>query len=289
MSESQTPRRTGLVKVKYQGRLGNRLGQFCLGRIIATELGFSLRADPVDGFPHTGPVGETSGERLPRTDRFSAHRIDLAGVLADRQARKIVLEGYFQRYDYYRPHKEAIRGQWLRAEPRPPASPDELTIHVRNGGDVWQDVQDGQTVVHCDYPALPFSFYRSIVGERRWGAVSVVTQDPDDPLVQKLVASFGARVHSGEAVEDFNRLRAARNLVLSVSTFAWWAAWLSDAERIYYPIAGLFDPERVRLRSWEWQPDMWVSDESRYLRRGVTAIGGDWRGTPEDRRRLLET
>ncbi len=161
-------------------------------------------------------------------------------------------------------------------------------IHVRSGGDVWQDMSEGRPVAR-DYPALPFSFYASVVRERQWRAITVVTQHPDDPMVQRLVTCFGARVCAGTAVNDFNRLRSARNIVLSVSTFAWWAAWLSDAQRIYYPVAGLFDPARARSRPWEWQQDLWVPDEPRYLYRLLPNMAGDWHGSLEDRLRLLQT
>ena len=42
-----------MVKVRYKARLGNNLFQYCLGRILANELGFVLQADPIPGFPNT--------------------------------------------------------------------------------------------------------------------------------------------------------------------------------------------------------------------------------------------
>ena len=42
-----------MVEVKYIGRLGNNLFQYCLGRIIAEGLGYKLKVDPIPGFPNT--------------------------------------------------------------------------------------------------------------------------------------------------------------------------------------------------------------------------------------------
>ena len=41
----------------------------------------------------------------------------------------------------------------------------------------------------------------------------------------------------GVPLHDFRWLRAARHVVLSPSTFAWWAAYLGAAEAIHFPIA----------------------------------------------------
>jgi hypothetical protein len=41
---------------------------------------------------------------------------------------------------------------------------------------------------------------------------------------------------------DFALMRAARHLVVSVSTFSWLAAWLSHAETITIPLTGFYNP-----------------------------------------------
>jgi hypothetical protein len=44
-------------------------------------------------------------------------------------------------------------------------------------------------------------------------------------------------------VRDFETIRHARHVALSVSTFSWLAAWLSETvATIHMPICGLFDP-----------------------------------------------
>ena len=224
----------GLVRVKYRSRLGNHLAQYCFVRRMAEGLGFDLRVSPIPGFPRAGSLGRAWRRHLPfqtrqmiRTD----HELDLAPILADRRPRIIDVFGLFQRYEYFSPRKAAIR-DWLWTGPITPGDGDELTIHVRTG-DVWRtgsaELERVGGPISPEYHTLPFSFYRRIIEERAWRSVQVVTEDPADPMVQKLARSFGAGLAPGSAIEDFNRLRASRNIVLSVSTFAWWAAWLSDA------------------------------------------------------------
>ncbi|MDX2297693.1 MULTISPECIES: hypothetical protein, partial [Streptomyces] len=44
---------------------------------------------------------------------------------------------------------------------------------------------------------------------------------------------------------DFARLRASRHLVPAISTFSWLAAWLSEAQTVFLPVLGLFNPRQA--------------------------------------------
>jgi glycosyltransferase involved in cell wall biosynthesis len=304
MAENRFP---GVVEVPPSaGGLGGRLAQYCVGRIVAGELGFSLQCGEIPGFPGASPLGAgdprppagtgvgLESSRVPAlragpagepgTVTLTGHRLDLPALRAERDLRRIVVTGPFGRHDIFRPHKAAISGWLAPAQPLPAAAADDLTIHVRSG-DVWQ--ASAQGAVRPDRPALPFSFYADIVRSRSWSKVLVVTDDAADPLVGKLCARFGAEVRSGSALDDFRALQASANLVLSVSRFAWWAGWLSSAARIYYPVTGLFDRERARDRPALWQHDLWVGDEPRYTAIVPPGLTGDWQGNAHDRQRLL--
>jgi hypothetical protein len=283
--------RTGVVEIDYRGRLGNWLVQYCIGRRLANELGFSLASMAIPGFPNAVPLGpsyDPDACRLARDRIHTAHEVDLDSVVADRRPRIIQLHGFFQRYEFLQPVKDVLRESWLASGPLPPTDPDELTIHIR-AGDIWRATAPaGQKMVR-EYHGLPFSFYADVIGRRPWRKIHVVTEDPRDPMVQKLVSHFGVTVSSGEVMDDFNRLRASHNLVPSISTFAWWAAWLSNARQIYYPLAGLFDSERARRRPPPWRHDLWVSDESRYLPIELKQLDFDWDGSEEQRTYLLNS
>ncbi len=273
----------------HEGRLGNHLAQYCIGRLLASELDRDLVSESKPGFPNVGCVlkgpidSSVGGEILELT----GHRLDLTELRRQPLPDLLVIKGHFLRYENFHPYKTAIRESWLvsdRAIEKLPA--DVLTIHVRSG-DIWKI--SGKRRVKADYPALPFSYYEEIVSSRLWSRILVVSEDAGDPMVQKLASRFGAEVRSGSPLDDFNQLRASANLVLSVSTFAWWAGWLSHAQRIYYPVAGLFDPDRQRLRSFEWQHDFWVGDEDRYIAIRPPDVTGDWRGEEDDRQRMLDS
>ncbi|MFZ4593886.1 MAG: hypothetical protein ACOYOF_06490, partial [Verrucomicrobiaceae bacterium] len=120
-----------MVEVHYRDRLGNNLFQYCLGRIIAEELGFALKAGPLEGFPHT--AAEVSGKCHSAPEQvLEGQRINLQEVLANRTARKILLNGWFQRHEYYTAQRERIR-QWLVMDPvhDTPCRNADLVVNVR--------------------------------------------------------------------------------------------------------------------------------------------------------------
>jgi hypothetical protein len=47
-------------------------------------------------------------------------------------------------------------------------------------------------------------------------------------------------------MQDFDMIRQARHVLVSVSTFSWLAAWLGDAETIHLPLTGFFNPAHMR-------------------------------------------
>jgi len=128
-----------MVEVIYTGRLGNRLFQYCFGRIVAEHLGWQLRADSIKGFPATQcritgvqfsePVLKLQGDAV----------VDFSAFLEDTGPCRLVVRAWMQRFEYYRPYVTRIR-QWLEPEPPvagsfPVAGPNDLLLNFRLGAD----------------------------------------------------------------------------------------------------------------------------------------------------------
>ena len=99
--------------------------------------------------------------------------------------------------------------------------------------------------VHPDYTLLPAQFYAELAESTGLRPV-VFGQIADNPYVDELRRVLpGAVFQPGRnPLHDFEVIRRSRNIVVSVSTFAWLAAWLSDASRIILPVSGLFHPNQ---------------------------------------------
>lgn len=113
--------------------------------------------------------------------------------------------------------------------------PGELVCSVR-GAEIL-------TGLHKGYFPLPPGYYAKLREESGLDLV-FFGQLGDDAYSVALRAAFpDARfVPSVNQNHDFEVLRRSRNVALSISTFSWLAAWLGQAERIYMPVGGIFNP-----------------------------------------------
>jgi hypothetical protein len=135
------------VEVRFIGRLGNNLFQYAVARIIAEHHGFKLICKRMRrttascmGVPlNIGPAASLEGyswyfpnapfvipgkEVVEPVDSYEVgkgrawrgHTIDLQSILKNPAPRRIVLSGYFQRFEYIKPYEDRIR-DWFRLRP----------------------------------------------------------------------------------------------------------------------------------------------------------------------------
>jgi hypothetical protein len=112
---------------------------------------------------------------------------------------------------------------------------DRLLINVR-GAEILGNV-------HADYGPMPLSFYRQIIRQTKLMPV-FMGQLSSDSYSQSLRAEFPEAefIESLGPKSDFQLIRSAKHVVVSVSTFSWLAAWLSSAVTIHMPVFGIFNP-----------------------------------------------
>ena len=212
-----------MVIVKYKGRLGNNLFQYAHGRIMAEEdpgLGM-LMARPIPGFPKTR---ESVGNFRGGSDT--------------------IVDGFFQEYGLFSQHKKKIE-KWFKFSQLPPQPEDKLIIHVR--------LDDYLTGDHKDW-IVPMDFYHRLIEIDKPTSVCFVTDEPNYPALRQ----FDAEIVSEDTLHDFAFLASAKRLCIANSTFSWWAGWLGNAERIYYPDMKI-----------DYFNNLWVHNENRYVRINV--------------------
>ena len=182
--------------------------------------------------PHERTCSLTAEQHVP----FERLRyLGDAGIIT-----RVDWHGYGQRLENF-PRKSACRELFQTSDDIGVDLPEGCLLCPIRAGEVLD-------AIHAGYTIVPVEFYEEIVEETGLEPV-FMGQLSDNSFIRKLRSRFpNARYlphHS--ALEDFQTIRKARHIVVPVSTFAWLAAWLSDASSIFLPVFGIFNPRLFSL------------------------------------------
>jgi hypothetical protein len=231
-----------MIFVRYSGQTGNQLFQYAFARLLAEAMEVDLNAGEIKEFPQLDLGSVWWNPTRPRRPIIIAdlpqflwntpiegmqfpigYPTTLTGEseligLSDRlePSRDIFICAFAQQSRFYEPNRDRIM-RWFG----PSASSGLHTaVHVR-----------GKDYIRNGVPPLDPSYYENaldIVGRKD---AFVVTDDPDCEIVKCL----GLPVMPTTPKSAFDFMRSAKKVVTSVSTFSWWAAFLSDASQIVQP------------------------------------------------------
>lgn len=232
-----------VVRIKYNGTLGNNMWQYAVGRLYAERHGHALIADSIEMFPNT--THQVDGiKEIGNLKVCQEHVIEFDHCDGD-----ILFDGFFQRYEYLRGNKQKLR-DWFFQKYKSSINPSEtdLVMTIRRG---W----NGYPVSMCP----PIEFYLGIIKKLSPSIIYLCTDTFDDPYFHPLRMIENVVFYGGSTEEQFSLLTKAKKMVISPSTYSWWGAYLSDANEILYPWFGDLIPT-------EYGPNLFVDDESRYIR-----------------------
>ena len=227
---------TPLVLVRPLGNLGNRMIQHMVALSIASRVP-GARIPRVE-LPEWHLVRRCDDEALGKPQlSVASMMVDVHQVGARMRrgdVRTVGIEGYAQHIDNFMP-ADAYRRIFVTHHEVTGFGPDRLLISLRMG-----DIAEGR---HPAYVLLPVSFYQEVVAQTGLRPV-FFGQLTESAYLAQLRRAFpkGEFIEGRSAIHDFETIRRSRNIVLSVSTFSWLAGWLSDADQVIMPLAGLFNP-----------------------------------------------
>lgn len=230
--------RPSLMDIIPVGNLGNRMLQLMLLESLK-RLAPQVRLGGI-----ALPEWDISSSRLFSEDRPALRLIGqhvdvpwLARLIRAGLIDKLEFAALGFRMAHYLPQHEYHHLFPRRPCPEVLGLQSSLLINVR-GAEILKDT-------HADYGPLPIDFYRQVI-ERTGLAPIFMGQLGDDPYSAALRHAFpNARFMRSQGAEaDFEIIRSAHQIVTSVSTFSWLAAWLSDAHTIHLPLCGIFNPRQ---------------------------------------------
>ena len=238
--------------------LGNKLFTYAFARILSDELDLNISV-PLNSFVERGnviksfPYGDVTSKRTimsPNTyvsDR-SVYNIGLTKTLENCRDSHVAIDGYFLKYGYIKAHKRMIKEMY---------------------SDLVSPTQKENTVlVMFRHPnvdpkfALPDEYYLDVIKKLSFDKLylSYDTYDKHKTIVEELKTLYNTEVIDLTVLDMMKAITEHKTLVCAQGTYAFWAAFLSNADKIYFPIT----LEGPNCRT-EWSVDLKVDDEARYI------------------------
>lgn len=243
-----------VIHVNPAGNLGTRMIQAMTALNLAAQVPgarlsnislpeWGLISAPI---PHGTGISEATRENETRLDVTGIAERLRSGALA-----RYEIQGDVRHYDNFidrtiydrlfqpgRMDVEVLSGEWLAISIR--------SMSVLEAPDP-------------DYTLLPVAFYKQILGSTglKPAFIGRIANDSYGKLIRqefpnaRYVASHGV-------LHDFELLRRASNIVVSVSVLSWLSSWLSEAQLIVLPLTGVLNPCQAPL------VDLLPLDDPRY-------------------------
>jgi len=254
-----------MVKVVYNGQAGNNFFQYFLGRCIAKEKGYAISYSYGIKQLNSVKIEKDSlnfnGIKLPKyiegktiskpLKKFNSHIFDWDFV--NNNESQLIIDGYFQNYTYYKKYKDFIREEIFshnnifNIEDKPGSK--DIVLHLR--------------LNNYPYPT-PIDYYSNILKKENYENAWIITDSVSHPTVNLLKEKYGCKIKNISSTHGFLFLANAKKIIMSQSTFSWWAAFISKATTIYFPLITNIS----KLALWHTPPqrnvDLFVDDEERY-------------------------
>ena len=238
------------IKAHLTNQLGNHVFQYIYARSLAKALGVSFSSPALGGPFAALPTHVAAGADGAPDHAFAKHLLDRPMNVWMQDTGLYTGAAWDEVVGWLADTADATTRDVQASLPQLGAS--DIVAHVRLG-----DIVSG---MHASYRPLPFLYYREAVraviaaqGGAMPNQVLLVTNEPGHAIAQQLRSSLAAwlatecpgdatasptvSVYSHSMLGDFALMQRAPNLVLSVSTFSWWAGVLGTG-RIVMPLHG---------------------------------------------------
>lgn len=228
------------IMIGKAGNVANRMFRYMYCRNLQNILaGSALYGYQIPEFGLTSGPLEIEGRPLKIADGHIHNMASIAYKLRNRIYDGLIFNGYVQRLEYY-PNRDICADYFMQRPEidRTHLGPSHITLNIR-GAEILGDL-------HPDYAPVPISFYEQIVGATGLSPV-IMGQLGDDAYSHEIRRRFSGCIflESKSAAHDFEIIRSSTNIVPSVSSFSWLAAWLSTtAQSIHLPMRGFMNPRQ---------------------------------------------
>jgi hypothetical protein len=116
-------------------------------------------------------------------------------------------------------------------------SPRDVVISLRLGDFVFTPWASRRWK-KCIYSRfLGYEYFRLILESMRFGRLFITSDEPFHPLVEQFKKHDPVLVANDSPLKTMTFIKKFNRIAISESTYSWWAAYLTSAEEIYFPIS----------------------------------------------------
>lgn len=218
-----------MITVDYYGRSGNQIFQYVFARVLCMEFDHWIYTPVPKVFlpiksSKTLPFFKSGTTKMLGDYNCEGYMNDAKDTHPESETH-LHLHGYFQKSWFYNPYRTEIK-QMFDEGPKL-INHDDIVIHLRLTDYFWHRVNS----------VISPEWYINIVKAQQYKKCYVVVEDHPTNKKYLQFITGGIRncevVTGGSALEDFNFIRSFDRIVCSNSTFCWWAAFLSNATKIW--------------------------------------------------------
>jgi hypothetical protein len=241
-------------------RLGNHMMQYSSLYALSKHLNYHLSLPPIEGFCNTQKSDDTGLIfNTPSAPYILKARHYLNRDAISPQIKKTItghdccyLENIFN-FDEYR--KDLVRifsypsfdlsdYTFFKGKTSDPIrtkvtriSPRDIVISLRIGDFVYTPNATSRWV-KCVYSRfLGFDYFDIILKGMRFNRLFITSDEPLHPLVDAFQKYDPIMVQNDSAIKTLAFIKRFDRIAIAESTYSWWAAYLTEASEIYYPIS----------------------------------------------------
>ena len=130
---------------------------------------------------------------------------------------------YFSKYDYIKPYKNMVK-EYFKTITKPKKKTNDLVIMLRSSN------HDGSFV-------LPSTYYLNIISNETFDNLYIAFDhyNKHSDLINSL-SQYNPKLIDGNIIDVFSELTSFNKIIAAQGTFSFWVCFLSDAEKIYWPL-----------------------------------------------------
>ncbi len=202
--------------------LGNKMFTNALAYIISIETGRELVTAPIKFFKNTLDNTLVNQVHNPLYTRQYGNQYVNLNELYNHSG-DIIVNSFAQKQEYYTRYRAELK-DFFHEITEQSEQHDQTVLYIRNG-----DYRDLNIY-------LGLENYLKILNSIEFTNLTIVVEHVDAD-VQVIANNYNANIFSKSVLEDFMFIKNAKNVIMSQSTFAWWATFLGDADNIYIPLS----------------------------------------------------